>query len=269
MKEVKFSYKSFFKTKTKKVLVPESISELNQEQYLLVMKVANNIGSIDDDYFLSILTGIPLSVLKKATDFEKYNLSQMFSFLSDDLPFREIKIKSFELNKIVYDGPTDFLSNISFLEFVFADTYFMRHMSGDEVVKYKLIACLYRRHFIDKNSDEFEGDTREKFSEHRIDKRAEEFVQLPHEFISGIIYNYRSIRQLIELRYVLLFPKMEDSETKSQKENSKKQNFNGWAQTFKKFVDQDLVNEDHYASMNAHRVLEVINNRIKENLKNG
>lgn len=273
MRTIKFSSRKFWRTKQISSHIPESMGELTQKQYLAVMRVANDIANANDDKFLNVLTGIPVKTIKKATEFEKYKLNDMFGFLSDDKPFHQLIIKNFIHNEIQYDGPTDFLANLSFIEFVFVDSYFMRHMSGDEDIRFKLIACLYRKHVISKDSELFEGDTREKFSEHRIEQRANEFKTLDPAIISGIVYNYRAIRQLIELKYSYLFPKadndVEADENEKPEPKPQKQNFNGWAVTFKKFVDEDLVNEDKYAEMGMHRVLEVINNRILENIKNG
>lgn len=273
MRSIRFTYRHLFRHRTVMKTVPEFIHELTQKQYVYMMRIASDADRVNDDEFTGVLSGIPVKVLKKATAFEKYKLGEIFESMSGRLPFHQIKIKSFVLDNVRYDGPTDFLNNMSFLEFVFADSYFMRYMAGEESMEFKLVACLYRRHVMDEESELFEGDTREKFSGHRIEKRANEFKKLNHEIITGIIYNYSSIRKLIENKYTYLFPKEpvdgELEEKGRHKPKTQGQNFNGWAVTFKKFVDEDLVHEDKYAEMNAHRVLEVINNRIMESIKNG
>lgn len=263
MRKISFQHKN----KVVSVEIPEMMNELTQEQYIYVMSIARD-GNSDDDTFISVMANIPIDVVKKASDYEKFKILELFGFLSENAPFSEIKIKNFEIDGVQYDGPRASLINSTFLEFVFADTYFLRHIAGEKNIKYKMIACLYRKHAIDEDSEMYEGDTREKFSEHRLEKRAKQFEKLSDELVSGIIYNYAQIRQLMEKRYVFIFPEPE-KEKKESNSKKEKQNFSGWAKTFKKFVDEDLVNEEKYAAMNLHRVLETINNRIKNNLKNG
>lgn len=269
MRTIVFTYKHCFRNRTVAKKVPEFIYELTQKQYLYLMRIADS-KLINDDALLSTLTGIPINTLKKATMIERYELGKMFDFFTIEDGFQNVLIKNFMHDDTLFDGPDDFFANITFLEFVFADSYFMQHSFGNQEAKFKLMATLYRKHAIDSTDEEFEGDTRAKFSEHSINHRAESFKSLNPSYVNGILFNYKCIRKLIEQKYYLLFPQNEDDvDSKEPIEPKAKPKCNGWSITFQKFVGEDLVNEDKYASMNAHRVLGVLNDRIKENMKNG
>lgn len=271
MRKIEFTSKNLLGTNKQISHVPEYLYELSQDQFIYIMSVADS-SNIDDEKLLSVLTGIHPNVLKKANAIEKYELGKMFDFLSEETKFVNVLIKKFVHNNVEYDAPTDFLANITFLEFVFADTYFLQHTTDQADAKYKLAATLYRKHVINLDDENFEGDTREPFSEHRLNQRADLFKTLYPAIINGILFNYHCIRKVIEQKYPFIFPQKEDEELEPKdtevKVSKKKINCNGWAKTFQNFVDEDLINEDKYALMNAHRVLQVINDRIKESYKN-
>jgi hypothetical protein len=78
-------------------------------------------------------------------------------------------------------GPTSGLGNMRFLEFVFADSYFMAYNQDHDIQwLHKLLAVLYRpqRARYQPNAVNYGGDRRQDFNENLIDERVAEVAKL-------------------------------------------------------------------------------------------
>lgn len=79
-------------------------------------------------------------------------------------------------------GPADALSNVRFLEFVFADSYFVAYASSQEEKWLDLLlAVLYRpqRRRYRPQAANYAGDRRQDFNENLVDARAADLAALP------------------------------------------------------------------------------------------
>ncbi|MDX5510635.1 MAG: hypothetical protein LPK01_00315 [Hymenobacteraceae bacterium] len=119
-----------------------------------------------------------------------------------------------------YYGPRERLRNISFLEFIFADTYFIHYTQNqEEELLNKFIACLYRErtwcHFIKRKLPNYSGDIRQPFNENLIEERARLLAKLPVEEKFAILTWYRGCRDYLEKEYPHVFSS--DNQEKASK----------------------------------------------------
>ena len=115
---------------------------------------------------------------------------------------------------VMYYGPSDKLFNISFGEFITAETNFNRYVKdkqGEDLDK--LIATLYRPKA--KNIDPllYEGDMREAFNDHLVDGRAAKLKKLDHVIKVGILLYYQGCRKFIMKRFPAVFKKSKKNTT--------------------------------------------------------
>lgn len=98
-----------------------------------------------------------------------------------------------------YYGPADGLSNITFREFIFTETYLNAYNTTDDIKNVdNLIAVLYRPSGkIKENSINYNGDKRERFNDNIIDIRAKKMTFLPDEYKQAILYYYEGCKKHI------------------------------------------------------------------------
>ena len=103
-----------------------------------------------------------------------------------------------------YVGPKSKLSNISLIEFAFADHHFLSyHNNPNDEDLYALLACLYRP-FRFGNSNML-GDSRQAFNEHSYENRAHWFKCVPKAYAYYALELFRGGRELIVERWEDLF----------------------------------------------------------------
>lgn len=122
----------------------------------------------------------------------------------------EVKINSswlidqISVSRSTLYGPKDKLRNVTFLEFIFVDTFYSLYMQKQEGALDKLIAVLFRAK--DKKNL-IKGDIREDFNENLIDNRLKNVAFLPEYYKQAIVFNYGTWRKWIELQYPFVFPR--------------------------------------------------------------
>jgi hypothetical protein len=147
-------------------------------------------------------------------------------------------------------GPADSLRNVSFLEFVFADSYFMAYAnSQDEQWLHKLLAVLYRpqRFPYRPNSTTYGGDRRQDFNENLVEARAQQLAQLPMAEQRAILTWYRGCRQALEQKYPLVFT--------PEHEQQAVDNSGGWAHVLREMSGQAFGTLEQTGRENLHTVL--------------
>jgi hypothetical protein len=105
-------------------------------------------------------------------------------------------------------GPTSGLGNMRFLEFVFADSYFMAYNQDHDIQwLHKLLAVLYRpqRARYQPNAVNYGGDRRQDFNENLIDERVAEVAKLSPAEQLAILTWYRGCRYALELEFPGVF----------------------------------------------------------------
>lgn len=101
-----------------------------------------------------------------------------------------------------YYGPTDQFMNIKFSEYTDALRLFYEfNATGEMELLYDMVAILYRPkkcfHFIKKQLNSYDGDIREAYNIHTIQKRAKVFKYAPLGFIYGVYLYFASFQKFI------------------------------------------------------------------------
>ncbi|MBC6988573.1 hypothetical protein [Hymenobacter sp. BT491] len=105
-------------------------------------------------------------------------------------------------------GPRDSFRNLTFAEFIFADTFFLRYLqTNEEAWLNKLVAVLYRpqREDYRPHAASYGGDRREDFNEHLLDARAGYMARVPHYVKLAVLLYYQGCRRELERRYQRVF----------------------------------------------------------------
>jgi len=112
-----------------------------------------------------------------------------------------------QVNGKTFYGPADALTNITFEEYIHAETN-LDHFRQTHSTKYinRLIATLYRpSNGIDKSSFEYKGDPREPFNDFLIDTRAQVIKDLPDAEKEAIMLFYNGCRKFIAGKFPNVF----------------------------------------------------------------
>ena len=121
-------------------------------------------------------------------------------------------------------APADELANVSFLEFAFADAYFVAYANSREAQWLdQLVATLYRpqRTRYRPHAADYAGDRRAPFNEHLIEAHAARLARLPLATKLLVFTWYRGCRHALEQRFPLVFTPATDEQVRSHPD--------GWA----------------------------------------
>ena len=117
-------------------------------------------------------------------------------------------IPAFKVGGTTYYGPSDKLFNISFSEFIHAETNLSRFVRSKEAVHLnKLIAILYRPEDSKCNpgSPDYKGDRRLPFNDHHINDLAEQISKLNHTVKMCIYLFYSGCQWWIQNQFPHVF----------------------------------------------------------------
>lgn len=231
--------------------IPERWEDLTHKQLSAIGSMyLEHVGN--NARMAALIYTLPLFVAKKLSDFHLYKLLARLSFLSDFKPHSSFFIKKLK----GYSSPRPRLENMSFGQFIFADTYFINYANTkDPILLAKMIAALY-------------APPGKPFCEGDIKERAKQMQTLPMATQQAVFINYRLIKEWLTQAYPLVFVKpYEPDEDTKKVEKKSTQNTGDWLKVFDNIVGDDIVNTDKYAIMPAHTVFRFITRKIKENAK--
>jgi hypothetical protein len=101
-------------------------------------------------------------------------------------------------------GPGDQLAGLTYAEWIAAENWYFRYrQSKDPAHLQQLIATLYRPRTWQRQPN---GDRRQAYNPHTVERRAREVAQLPAATQQAILFYYDSCRSSIISRYAELFP---------------------------------------------------------------
>lgn len=193
---------------------PESLNELSSEQ---LSQFCHAVLCSDNIYkaklrVLSSVCKLPMMLLKAMDIAQVAQLTLLISrlFEVNDLTVNKLPEICFyhgwDAHRWI--GPADGIANLSIKEFAVADSYFLAYMSSKEdSLLDLLIACLYRPQDKKKNPHrtDFDGDMREPFNEHILEKRATIVRSLSAVDRQRILYYYIGCRNQLSAHYPHLF----------------------------------------------------------------
>ena len=204
--------------------MPETWDELSPQQYLDVVATLHSPATeaLVRIRLLRALLRLPWQLLAVLEPFQLAVLQSwlLFLFAPDTpgpvrqlLPTLRLPWRRDWLRRR-WIGPRDSLRNLSFGEFIFADTYFCRYVATQQVSFLdKLVATLYRRPRRDGRALDA-GDARRPFNEHLLDTAAGQLTHLPLPARLGIVTWYAACRHQLQGEFPDLFEAAEeDAET--------------------------------------------------------
>lgn len=147
-------------------------------------------------------------------------------------------------------GPAAGLSNLRFLEFVFADSYFMAYsQSQDSQWLHKLLAVLYRpqRDRYRPSAVDYGGDRRQDFNENLVDERVPDVARLPLAVQLAILTWYRGCRHALEQEFPLVFT--------PANENTASDSPGGWGYVLREMSGAAFGSFDETGRQYLHTVL--------------
>lgn len=163
----------------------------------------------------------------------------------------EIKFKWFRK----WYGPADGLKNLTFSEFIHAETAFDRIAnSKDDKYIDQLIAILYRqRGPVKESSKKYRGDLRESFNDFHIDRNAKIASRIPDNLKAAIMLYYQGCRYSI----TKLFP-----EVFSGSGGSKEETFKSYMNLVEVLSGYDITKKANIRNAYLYDVLLTLNESI-------
>lgn len=256
MKKFTANVKTFFGIKTYEGKIPESWSEVTGEQLVAIASMYNHQDTQLN--LVSKFTGMPLNVVEKMNNIELYYVLQEFDFIKDFKPRNSFIIT--EVNGLYSPYPK--LNKFTWGQFVFVETYFEDYLDTptDELLN------LFVSHLYLRRNETFNHDICLKRAKQRI------ITHMSNDNKTSIIINYRLIREWLSVTYPLIFlaatpAAPATNKSTNQQINKSTQKKGVWIEIYDAIVGDDLVNSNKYATLELHRVLKYMNNKIKANAR--
>lgn len=254
-----------YKGKTKDGEMPSCWQELNREQFLAAVKImplCEMKKTYKDDESLRVLCGIDKETWSKTDRDIKIELSKYFDWIAQEIPeFQDAKMEWVEIEGVEYQGMKRSFANITWIEFVWADTLYL-HERYDEMT-----AVLYRR--ADRNRPGI--DKRDPFDESEIGERAKLIRKLDDNTRIAIVIAYAAMkRSCLEKKYRYVFPEREEKKEEAVKEKAKKnaEKFS-WTEVHYNLMGERFYEAEKYEKTRLSIVLNHLNESIWNSMKNG
>lgn len=223
-----------------KIKHPEKWTDVTPAQFIdiaYILTTQNNISN-KREYLSNVFLNLKLLLMDMPEQ-----LLKLSDFLNQECP------PVFFVKKIKHlNAPKNMLSNVTFGQFVFADSYYMNYQqSKDYNVLCKLIASIYLPKGIE-------------FTEDIITTNAKLIQKVNPRYLNAILFNYQIVRHWITQQYPAIFAK-QAIVNQPIKIGGKQHT---WVDVFKNIVGSDIINEDKYAKLNIHTVLNYINRKLQQ-----
>lgn len=242
---INLQYKILWLTRNLKRKVPTSWSEITPRQLIAIGK--NYLQETSEEKMLSVLTNVPVKLIKRLSDFERFKIAEQLMFMTDFRP-----ISSFIIAKAgIFRAPQDRLKGMTFGQFMFIDIFYadwLKTQKDDDLNKF--FVCLY----LPKGR---------KFKSENIDMLKVVATKIPLITKCAVSINYRLVKEFLILAYPSIFQKPGDES------NGKRQpkGDDGWIRILESIVGDDITNQDKYLELPVHNVLRFIARKLKENAK--
>ena len=211
-------------------LVPSTWNELGRKRLLkLLPQVLSPIHGPDRRMrLLSTLTGFSLPLLCALADDVLAQLLPLTNFLEADdqlltaqlLPTLQVPGRHVTEPALTWHGPRAHLSNVSFGEFIFADTFFVQYaLHGRPAHLDKFLAVLYRpvRRKASPDDDDWNGDLRVAFNEHHLELRTARAARIDDLEKLAVLTWYRGCRTQLAQEFPDVFTAAEEADAGPKK----------------------------------------------------
>lgn len=245
MNQLTLQYNPFnlLPARTINVQIPSSWSDLSARQLQFIPLIRR--GLVSSKAVIRRFFGLKRSIVKRMGAYQRYQLIQQLEFINSPEP-----VSSFKIRRLgTFIAPADKLKNVTFGQFIYADTFFSRYMQGEKDMLNNFIACMYLR---------------KSFSEKNVERDARIIALLPLALRESISINYILIREWLAVSYPYVFEK--PVQTSGKKKINK---ISSWIPVFDNLVGSDIVNSDRYAERPVNEIFRYLNKQRKDYLING
>lgn len=258
--------------KRESLSVPGTLAEMDGDHFREATKMI--LQHKADDHTLSVLTGLPMKIIKQLNAFQRYSVESMFDFLyllkPDDFNFKEWKMPTMKIGDTVYWGPASNFGNVTWQEFIYVDQCMMNGLYT------AVMAALYRP---ERSGYDGETDRRIPFTIYGTSHRFKDFENIDEVFKLAVIFNYRAMRRAsLEAAYPEIFPYHDaaadtdtdadtDADTDTPEEPKEELSAFSWTQVHRSLLGDRIEEEDKFLNLNVHTVLHRLNAVIVENRK--
>lgn len=250
---------NIIRKRQKRLYVPESWEELDGRQLVLACEY-RALQAGDPEKMLSVarrIIGADRRTWRSIPPAQKCLLcEELLSFIINDTPaFRDNKIPSFRVGLRRLHGFDDMLSDITWEEFIYADTFILKGMHREA------IAVLYRPAGI--------LGRKKKFSDKLLERNSERTEKLGTATVAALVTNYMAVRRkALEEKNRHLFPHTEETYfdgklVKPEGPQAPNQT-TGWADTHHILMGDLAYEERKFLDSKATTIVAWINRRIKE-----
>jgi hypothetical protein len=242
---------------------PENWNEISAAQLIAISCLYK--GGSTDLHFLKTMTSLPLHVLRRTDDYERFKLMEQLEFIGERRASHEFIIKSLPSTRPMLQAlcpallaPAPKLKAVTFGQFIFADTYFSNYQetqNDDDLNKF--ITSLY----LPKNTI---------FNENLINLNYKPISRINRNTREAIAINYSLIREWLSLAYPLIFQKRNEmiSEAPSPEQRSvSKADTSLWIKIFQNFVGDDILHNDDWANQPINTIFQYMTRKHKENAR--
>ena len=229
---------------------PTSWEDLTERQFIAISRTVD--GLEPDFRFMSILTGIKESLLKKLPPFSLLKLTEGIEFIGKaGNVYSRFVVR--ELPGTDFIAPKPKLDSLSFGQFIFADAYYSDWMIGKDIKQLNnLVATLYLL-----PGEKFDSDT--------IAERVWTICNIDLDIRKAVAFNYGLILTWLQGCYPLIFREPDHNVDTGLKPVSTSRS--GWLTLFESMVGDDLINRERYAELPIHTVLRHLTTKYKENAR--
>lgn len=246
----------FFFTRRAKGTLPGSWNELSEKQFIAVSSLVN--GREIDFQRLSVLTSLPVRLIKALSPYQLAKLSDQIGFIGNASKSHNSFFSSRLKGTKLY-SPKPKLAGMTFGQFIFADAYYNSWLANkDHQTLNKFIASLYL-------FDE------EQFKEASIPGKKSLVEKLQKDLRLSIAFNYSLVVSWLQNAYPLIFHspvhlpdptvKADDIRPDIRTKDS------GWLKIFEALVGEDLIHRNQYAELPVNVVLNYLTAKYKENAR--
>ena len=278
MGKIKIKYRPFsfcpFKV-SRSANIASEWKHITPSHFTLIAELIVKGTIANPTHALAKIFNVPEEIINSLHPFHQYTImEQIGKPLQGEpdprnyLPTLQLKTKT----KIqILTGPSDRLSNLTFGEFIYADSYFMAYgISADQDFFEKHMAVLFRpstiKSQLQTNELQPPSINRIPFNPDQIEENTKIINQLPPETKIAWQYNYILLRQHLESRYEFVFPKVEEELEKTTTTETTAI-YQQWMTVYDHFVGDDIIHSEDYFNKNLHEFLRFLNNKIRESYK--
>lgn len=243
--------------RTMKRSFPNKWHELSQDQFIyLSVYFENPLPDIKDKIMLlKKCLNLRRSVFFSLDHYQVHNLLELFDWM-ESIAFNKVFIEQFKSGGINFNGPKDGFENLTFDEFIVADTYFIRFLNTMELSElYSMIYALYR--------PQDPSGTRQALDEFNLDRYSSHIARFDPHLILAIVFNYRIIRRWIEQSYPLVFPGSAEGE-QTEKSKNKEIPTPKWTKLRHQLANDVIADIPCIGKLPLHTVLFDLSERIKK-----